>query len=73
MRLRSLVLWAWDLSPTEITKVLAGKIANVSTSLLRIAKGYQAILINNDVESMLQILHLVLTQPRRDEELFKSL
>ncbi|TXI95132.1 MAG: insulinase family protein [Burkholderiaceae bacterium] len=61
-----------DLSPSEVTKVLAGKIANVSTSFAENSEGVSGNSNNNDVESMLQVLHLVLTQPRRDEELFKS-
>lgn len=61
-----------DLTPSEITKVLAGKIANVSTSFSESAEGVSGNSNNNDLEAMLQILHLVLTQPRRDEELFKS-
>ena len=61
-----------DLTPTEISKVLAGKIANVSTSFGENNEGISGTSNKNDFEVMLQVLHLALTQPRRDEELFKS-
>jgi zinc protease len=61
-----------DLTPTEISKVLAGKIANVSTSFGENNEGISGTSNKNDFEVMLQVLHLALNQPRRDEELFKS-
>ncbi len=61
-----------DLSPTDISKVLAGKIANVSTSFGENNEGISGTSNKDDFEVMLQVLNLALTQPRRDEELFKS-
>lgn len=61
-----------DLSPIDISKILAGKIANVSTTFGENSEGVSGTSNKEDLESMLQVLHLVLTQPRKDPALFQS-
>lgn len=61
-----------DLTPIELGKVLAGKSANVSTTFGENTEGFSASSNKDDLETMLQVLNLVMTQPRKDEALFKS-
>nr|WP_315484358.1 insulinase family protein [uncultured Undibacterium sp.] len=61
-----------DFSPSDISKILAGKIANVSTTFGENSEGVSGTSNKEDLESMLQVLHLVLTQPRKDTALFQS-
>lgn len=61
-----------NFSPINIANILAGKNVYVYTSM-----GYTAEIIDgfagkNDVEALLQLLYLQLTNPRKDEALFKS-
>jgi zinc protease len=55
-----------DFSPTDLTKLLAGKIANVSPSM----NDYQESLSGNcslkDFNTMMQMLYLYFTAPRKD-------
>ncbi|MES2014926.1 MAG: insulinase family protein [Pseudomonadota bacterium] len=60
-------------SPSDIHKILAGKAASVSASLgpyVDVVSGGSG---STDVETMLQLLYLKLTAPRRDPALFQSL
>ena len=59
-------------SPNELRKVLAGKTASASPRLTLLSEGVSGQSGTNDVESMLQLIHLYFTAPRKDEELFKS-
>ena len=61
-----------DLSPSDVSKILAGKIANVSTTFGENSEGISGSSNKEDLESMLQVLNLVLTQPRKDPILFQS-
>jgi zinc protease len=59
-------------SPTDLRKVLAGKSASVSARIGGITESVTAQASATDLETMLQLTHLYFTQPRKDDELFKS-
>ena len=61
-----------DISPIELGKYLAGKSANVSTSFGENAEGISGASNKQDLETMLQVMYLALTAPRRDPALFQS-
>ena len=58
-------------SHKEIQETLAGKNANVSTSIDNYTESFGGASSNKDVESMLQLLFLRMTSPRRDEAFFQ--
>jgi len=58
-------------TPTELGKMLAGKIASASISLSDFSQGVSGGARPQDLETALQLTHLVLTQPNRDPELFQ--
>jgi zinc protease len=59
-------------SPTDLQKMLAGKNANVSPRISQMSEGVSGQSSASDLETMLQLNYLYFTQPRMDEELFKS-
>ena len=59
-------------SPTDLRKVLAGKQANVTPRIGTLSEGVNGQSSAADVETMLQLTYLYFTQPRKDDELFKS-
>ncbi len=59
-------------SPTDLRKVLAGKQVSVTTRLGALSEGMGGQCSASDVETMLQLTYLYFTQPRKDDELFKS-
>jgi zinc protease len=61
-----------DFSPTDLKKVLAGKTAGVSPTFTDIADGFSGSSSAKDVETMLQLLYLYVTAPRKDSTLFNS-
>jgi zinc protease len=61
-----------NFSPIDIRKVLAGKNASVTPSFGSISEGINGQSSAVDVETMLQLVHLYFTAPRKDTELFKS-
>jgi len=61
-----------DFSPIDIRKVLAGKNASVSPRLGTVSEGISGQSSATDVETMLQLVHLYFTQPRKDPELYNS-
>ncbi len=61
-----------NLSPVEIRKILSGKTANASASMGNITEGARGQSGTADLESMLQLVYLNFTQPRKDEALFSS-
>ncbi len=61
-----------NISPIELSKYLAGKRASVSTSFGEHAEGISGSSNNQDLETMLQVMYLALTAPRRDPVLFES-
>lgn len=61
-----------DLAPIELSKYLAGKSASVSTNFGDNTEGLSGASNKDDLETALQVMHLVMTQPRRDPALFTS-
>lgn len=59
-------------SPTTLRKVMAGKSASVTPRLGTISESLNGQCSASDLETMFQLTHLYFTQPRYDEELFKS-
>jgi zinc protease len=61
-----------DFSPVDLRKVLAGKTVNGTPRLGSISEGFGGQCGSADVETLLQLTYLYLTQPRKDAELFNS-
>lgn len=59
-------------SPLDLRKVLAGKNAGVTPRIGTISEGIAGQSSASDVETLLQLVNLYFTSPRKDEELFKS-
>lgn len=59
-------------TPVDLQKTLAGKTATASPRFSTLTDGISGSSSAADVETMLQMVHLYFTQPRKDEELFKS-
>jgi zinc protease len=66
------VMGIGQFSPTDLQKMLAGKSANVNPTLNQMTEGVSGQSSASDLETMLQLNYLYFTQPRMDEELFKS-
>jgi len=61
-----------DFSPVDLRKTLSGKTANASPQLGSITEGIRGQSGTADLETMLQLVYLYFTQPRKDEALFAS-
>jgi zinc protease len=61
-----------DLSPTDLQKFLSGKTVRVSPNVAEITEGFSGISSKKDFETMLQLVYLYSTQPRKDDDLFNS-
>ncbi len=61
-----------DLSPVDLRKILSGKTASASPLMGTITEGMRGQSGSADLESMLQLVYLNFTQPRKDEALFTS-
>ncbi|RAW03395.1 M16 family metallopeptidase [Pseudochryseolinea flava] len=59
-------------SPVDLRKVLAGKSASVSPRIGPISETLTGSCSAVDLETMLQLVYLNFTQPRKDQELFTS-
>jgi zinc protease len=59
-------------SPTDLQKVLAGKSVGVSPRISQLSEGVSGQSSAADLETLMQLTYLYFTQPRVDEELFKS-
>jgi len=59
-------------SPVDLRKVLAGKTVGVAPKLGTITEGFSGQSGSKDIESLLQLVYLYETQPRKDVELFNS-
>ena len=66
------VMGVKDMSPTDIKKFLAGKTVAVTPYLNDHEEGIEGRSSVKDFETLLQIVYLYLTQPRKDEAAFKS-
>jgi zinc protease len=61
-----------DFSPVDLRKILSGKTASASPQLGGFTEGIRGQSGTADLESMLQLVYLYFTQPRKDEALFAS-
>ena len=61
-----------NFSAVELNKKLAGKQASVSSSVNARSEGISANCVKKDLETMLQLVYLNFTSPRRDDEAFTS-
>ncbi len=59
-----------DFSPVDLRKYLAGKQVAVNTNLSPLLTGLSGMSTIKDLETMLQLVYLNLTAPRKDEGLF---
>ena len=59
-------------SATDLSKVLAGKIASVSPSVARLSEGLTGYCAPKDLETLLQLTYLTFTEPRMDQAAFES-
>ena len=62
-----------DLSPTDLQKFLSGKTVGVTPYINENEEGIEGSSSVRDFETFLQLVNLYLTQPRKDESLFKSM
>ena len=59
-----------DFSPTDLSKFLSGKTVGVSPRISGLSAGVSGSSSVRDFETMLQLIYLYLTSPRKDEALF---
>lgn len=61
-----------NFSPVDLKKSLTGKTVNVSPTLGSLSEGFSGSSSVKDVESLMQLIYLYSTSPRKDTSLFKS-
>lgn len=61
-----------DFSPIDIRKILAGKSASATPRIGAVSEGINGQSSAADVETLLQLVNLYFTSPRKDQELFNS-
>jgi zinc protease len=59
-------------SPNDINKLLAGKIVSVNSYINAYQEGFNGSAAPADLESMMQLVYLGFTQPRKDSTLFTA-
>ncbi|MFI5132743.1 MAG: M16 family metallopeptidase [Chitinophagales bacterium] len=62
-----------DFSATDLRKVLQGKNTNVSMNISDYSEGLDGSTVPKETETLLQLIHLYFTQPRKDKDAFESL
>ncbi|CAE7703506.1 unnamed protein product [Symbiodinium microadriaticum] len=62
-----------DLSIIDLQKMLTGKTVRVSPYIGELREGFNGGAAPKDFETMLQLVHLYFTQPRKDETSFQSM
>jgi zinc protease len=62
-----------DFSLIELNKVLTGKIASVTPQIGSYSEGFNGRSSVNDFETMMQLIHLYFTAPRKDDDAFASM
>lgn len=61
-----------DFSSTDLQKLLAGKNVSASPYVSDLTEGFSGRSTPKDLETMLQLVHLYFTEPRKDMESFQS-
>ncbi len=62
-----------EFSPSDLQRVLAGKAVSLTPYIDTYEEGFSGSASVEDLETMLQLLHLKMTAPRRDEDTFDAL
>ncbi len=62
-----------DYSQVELSKILTGKVASVQPQISAYEEGFGGSSSVNDFETMLQIIYLYYTAPRKDDNAYKAL
>lgn len=62
-----------NFSATDLNKVLAGKQASANAFIGVFAEGIQGSCVKKDFETLLQLVYLTFTAPRKDQEAFDAL
>jgi zinc protease len=63
---------AGELDPVALKKALAGKVANINIYFSELSEGVYGSARPADIETALQLLHVKLTAPRKDERAFAA-
>ena len=61
-----------DMTPVELQKYLSGKTVRANPNISQYTEGFSGSSSVKDFETLLQLIYLYATQPRKDDELFKS-
>lgn len=62
-----------DFSATELQKLLAGKQVSLNPSVSNIVEGFSGSATPEDLETLLQLVYLYMTSPRKDRDAYTSL
>ena len=62
-----------NFSSTDLNKVLAGKTASVNIGIGETTHGFSGYSSRNDLETLMQLLYLYFTAPRKDEGMFTNI
>jgi zinc protease len=62
-----------DFSNIDLQKMLTGKVVQVSPYISSVSEGFNGSCAPKDFETMLQLIHLYFTAPRKDSSAFQSL
>ena len=60
-----------DLSDTQLTKLLSGKLASASPTIGELREGFRGSASPDDLETALQLVYLYATDPRSDDNIFQ--
>jgi len=63
---------AGDFTPSDLDRMMTGKVARVSSSIGEVSNSVDGSSSVKDFETLLQLLYLKLTAPRKDEALFAA-
>ncbi len=59
-------------SPSDLQKILAGKVASVSPFVSDLQQGLNGSCTPKDAETMFQLIHLAFTEPNQNEDLYNA-
>lgn len=62
-----------DFNSVQLEKMLAGKVVGVSPFISEVSEGLRGSASPQDLETAMQLMHLIFTAPRRDDAAFASL
>lgn len=59
-------------SPTDLRKVLAGKVATITPNISNYTSGFSGNSSKKDIETLFQLFNLYVTEPRKDSAIYNS-